>query len=361
MPNVKRTRINPISTLFWTLSLLVLASAASAGGPAPSFALSGKLEQYCCNWPNGGHPPFPGFGTGILIKINDFPFAKDPAGGGLTIQHGFPGPVPTAMGTPSGGFALAASAIKNQADFLNTNPPFFGWISIFTAVNFKNEAGTFMAGGQTGSAAYCLNAAANPNCTNPADGTVGAQPFNGLLSFNAGPNQFGGTMRLLGGTPGYLKRTVNAGARVRLGTFAAPLNQIGGPFSEYQVQTNTAQFWPAATTTGPPTSTQMQQVVFAGIPWGTGTIYAGRTGGTGAVPTQSISGMGTNTLAGSAGGNISLVAASISGTPAQNAFPILIRLSLTLPEPEVTAMLGFGVGFLVLLGVRKNRARAARA
>lgn len=358
MTSGMRMRVSAISTLFWTLGMLVVASAATA---QTDFVLTGKLEQYCCNWPNGNRPPFfPPIPT--LRKINDFPFAKDPAGGGLTIQFGFPGAVATAMGTPSGGFSVIQGAIRNQGAFLNTNPPFFGWVSIFTAVNFQNEAGTFMSGGQVGSAAYCVNATGNPNCTNPADGTVGGQPFNALLSFKAGPNQFGGTMRLLGGTPGYLKRTVNAGARVRLGSFAAPLSQIGGPFSEYKPQTNTAQFWPAAMTSGPPTVTSMQQILFAGIPWGTGTIYAGRTGGTGAVPTQSISGMGTNMLAGSAGGNISLVAASISGSPTQNTFPILIRLSLTLPEPEVTAMLGFGVAFLVVLGVRKNRARAvARA
>ncbi len=358
MASVRTIRVSAISTLLGTLCMLVIGSAASA----QEFALTGKLEQYCCNWPNGGRPIFfPPIPT--LRKINDFPFAKNPAGGGLTIQHGFPGAVASAMGTTMGGFAVAPGMIRQQDAFLNTNPPFFGWISIFTAVNHQNEAGLFAPGGQVGSDAYCASFTGNPNCTDPGVGSLGGLPFHGLLSFKAGPNQFGGTMRLLGGTPGFLLRTVNAAARKRKGSFAAPLSQIGGPFNEYKIQTNVGRFWPIAVpTTQPPTASSTAMILFAGIPWGTGTIYAGRTGGTGAVPTQSISGMGTNNLAGAAGGNISLVAASISGSAgAGNTFPILVRLSLTLPEPEVTATLGCGVALLVILGIRKNRARLARA
>jgi hypothetical protein len=356
-----------LSMLVCSLALLLVAAPGQA---QTNYSMTGRLEQYCCNWPNGNRPPFipP---TPTLRRINDFPFAG--GGGGLTIRHGFPGPVATAMGTTGGRITFATSAIKIQGNFVNFVPVFPGWREIATNVNFGNQPGTFMNGNQVGSAAYCVNAAANPNCTDPADGTFGGQPFNGLMSFKAGPNQFGGTLRLLGGTPGYLIRTAGGPSRVRKGSFAAPLSQIGGPFNEYKVQTNTARFWPASlvfdpgTPMGPvqflgsATLSTTQMILFAGIPWGTGTIYAGRTGGTGAIPTQSISGMGTNMFVAGAGGNISLVAASISGIPASNAFPILIRLSLSLPEPGVIAALGSGVALLGLLGFRKHRAQRARA
>jgi hypothetical protein len=324
-------------------ALLLIVSDASAQTVE---SLSGKFEQYCCNWPGGGRPGFipP---TPTLNKINAFPFAGD--GQGVTIRLGLPD---TAMVTVDTGGTLAfpANAINAYGTFLNQAPVFPGWISIYTAVNFRNQQGTLAPGGQTGSAAYCMNYAGNPNCTDPNDG--GAS-FNGLLSYAAGPNQFGGTMRILGGTPGFLRRTTGGPARIRKGGFAAPLTQVGAAFSEYQVESNTVYFYQATAPTVV-TSTTMNQITFAGLPWGTGRIYAAATGGAGAVATQSISESGTDARV-SGLGNISLVSASMVVSPISNTFPVLTKLTLLVPEPGTLTMFACGMGLLVLLGIRRYR------
>ena len=350
------------------LTPLASAVALMLGGLAPlyvpseaegvAYTITGNFEQFCCNWPNGGNPTFiPG--PGILVKINEFPFAG--GGGGMTIQSGFPPNHGILSGTAGGALSFPGQAIHGQGAFLNTTPGFPGWISIFTDVNFENEPATLAPGGQTGTRSYCANYAGNPNCTDPAVGTVASLAFNGRLAYAAGPNQFGGTMRILGGTPGFLRRTDGA-SRVRLGSFNAPLNQIGGPFTEYQQQVNTAHFWPTSlpgTTTASETSTTQANILFAGIPWGTGSVYAARTGGTGAVPTQSITGTGSDTRNTASGiGNISLVSASMSGSGGRNVFPILVRLNLTVPEPGTTLMFISGAALLSVLAIRRRRSQA---
>ena len=61
-------------------ALVLIASDASAQTVE---SLSGKFEQYCCNWPQGGRPGFlPPLPT--LIKINALPFAGP--GNGIPIR-----------------------------------------------------------------------------------------------------------------------------------------------------------------------------------------------------------------------------------------------------------------------------------
>ena len=351
---------------------IVLGSLAPlyvpSGADAVTFSISGKLKQFCCNWPNGGAPSFftpktnPTLGGGTPVPaINSFPFAG--GGGGADIRDGT---VVGVFGTLGGKLTFPAKAIKGVGSYTTgpTPPPVIpGWITLQTALNFENDAGILMPGGQTGTASYCLNYAGNPNCTDPALGTYAGTTVNARLSFVAGPNQFGGTMRILGGTPGFLRRFDGAGmTRIRLGYFAAPLTQIGGPFSEYQPETNTAFFWPAtlpATNTATATSTSLANVIFAGIPWGTGTVYAGRTGGTGGIPTQSISGAGSDARTPTSGiGPLSLVAASVAAAAgAGNPFPILVKLELNVPEPGTNVMLVCGVGLLGFFAIRRRRLR----
>jgi len=315
-------------------------------------SLTGKFEQYCCNWPGGGMPGFLGGPntTPILIKINAFPFAGD--GNGITVRFGQPNTA-TVSAYPGGTLKFPVKAIDAKGTFLNQAPVFPGWISIYTRVNFRNQADTLFPGGQVGSAGYCMNYAGNPNCTDPADG--GAN-YNGLLAYAAGPNQFGGTMRILGGTPGFLRRTSGGTVRTRKGSFAAPLQQVGGPFSEYQVETNQVFFY-QATDPGNVTSTVTNTITFAGLPWGTGLIYAAATGGAGGVPTQSISESGSDARVLGLG-NISLVSASMVVSPLSNTFPVLTKLTLQVPEPGTAAMFACGTGLLVLLGIRRARSGA---
>ena len=339
---------------------LVLGGLAPLYAPseaeAVQYTITGNFEQFCCNWPNGGQPTFiPG--SGILVKINDFPFAG--GGGGMTIRSGFPGTIAGVNATAGGAISFPAQAIHGTGSFLDTMPGLPGFITLFTAVNFANQQGTLAPGGQTGTRSYCANYAGNPNCTAPSKGTVAGLSFNGRLAQTPG-NQFGGTMRILGGTPGFLRRTSGGPSRIRLGYFAAPLTQIGGPFSEYQPETNTAFFWPTtlpATNPASATSTAVANILFAGIPWGTGVVYAGATGGTGAVPTQSITGSGSDARTASGLGNISLVAASMAGAGGNNVFPVLVRLNLTVPEPGTTLLFASGAVLLGVLAVRWQRVR----
>jgi len=302
-----------------------------------------QFTQNCCNLV----PTF---------ALNTFPFAG--GGGGVAVRttgdvNGGLSPkfIPVAVGAgPGYSLSFAQSTFGYSGNFTGMQPlPVPAWITIATMVNFKNEAGVMQVGGQTGTRSYCINYTGNPNCTDPAKGT-----FNGRLAFKAGTNNFGGTMRILGGTPGFLRRTDGGPLVERVGAFQAPLSQIGGPFAEYKSETNTAVFYTALNPTIP-TRTEKQQIVFAGIQWGTGKVYGAGTGGTGRFPTQSFSNSGSDARVGGLG-NISLVAASMVGGSATNTFPVAATLTMTVPEPGSIAMLVGGMAGIVLLARRGRRA-----
>jgi hypothetical protein len=160
-------------------------------------------------------------------------------------------------------------------------------------------------------------------------------------------------MRILGGTPGFLRRTTGGPSVQRVGFFAAPLSQVGGPFTEYKAETNNAYFYAVPNLTTP-TNTTTQMIIFAGIPWGTGTVYGAGTGGAGQLPTQSFSQMGSDARVGGLG-NISLVSASMVAGTATNTFPVATTLTFTVPEPGAIAMFVGGMGAVVFLGVRRRR------
>jgi hypothetical protein len=354
------TAITPFRSLFLSIMLAIgaLVMVQSEASAQQAYSITGTYRQWCCNWPNS--PAFTAFLPTPII--NSFPFAG--GGGGLTIQSGFPGSGHYLIGHTDGALQFPASAVRGKGTFLNTDPGITGWRSIQTQVDFHNAAATLMPGGQVGvNQAYCLNWTGNPNCTDPAVGN-----YNGLMSYSEGPNQFGGTMTMLGGTPGWIWRTAGGGtSEYRYGPFAAPMNQIGNVFSNYQTETNTVVFTAAgevATTTissipGYP-KTLMDPIVFAGIPWGTGNVYAVMTGNSGFVNQQSFDYSGydnRNVTSGGAvtTGNISLVAASFVRGPTTNGFPTVQSLMLQVPEPGQIAMLISGVGLLAMVGVRNRR------
>jgi hypothetical protein len=312
---------------------LVLWLAPSQAGAQPYSVTNGTFRQFCCNL----IPP---------VVVNDFPFAA--GGGGVTVTTGSGGTsIPVGLG-PAYSLTFDASRFGYEGNFLNTAPVIPGWISISTAVDFVNEAGALAPGGQTGSASYCFDFAGNPNCTDP-----GAAALNGRLAYVAGPNNFGGTMRILGGTPGFLRRTDGGVSVQRVGFFAAPLSQVGGPFSETKPETQMAYLYAVPNLTTP-TATSTNPIVFGGLPWGTGMVYGQATGGAGQLPTQSFSYTGGDSRVNGLG-NINLVSASMAASTATNTFPTATVLSLNVPEPGVTAMFAVGLVAAVVLGLRRKR------
>ncbi len=332
--------------LLLSATLGLLLSLAPSEANAQSFAIFGKLRQFCCN-------KIP------AAVVNSFPFAG--GGGGVQIETPNGGwGIPVGLGAgPDYDLSVAADAFGFSGNFTNTQPGFPGWITIATAVNFANGAGVMAAGGQIGTRSYCIDQAGNPNCTGPSNvggGTNFGGVLNGRLAYKAGVKNFGGTMRILGGTPGFLLRTTGGPSVRRKGYFAAPLSQIGGPFSEYRPESNFRYFYatPFTPNNTLPTSTTTQMIVFAGLPWGTGTVYGAGTGGAGFFATQSFSHMGGDARV-SGLGNISLVSASMVAGLATDTFPVAAVLSLAVPEPSSIAMFAGGMAGIVLLGMRGRR------
>jgi len=331
-----------LSLGFSAFSLSLIPAEASAQVYSIT---NGRYNQQCCNL-------IPSF------IFNTFPFAG--GGGGVPLTDGAGGTsIPVDLGS-NGTLMFDASAFGYAGAFTNTwpgGPPVPGWISAMTSVNFKNGQATLAPGGLTGSAGYCVNYAGNPNCTDPADGgTLMGQTLNGVISFNHPVGTgFGGTLRILGSTPGYLYRTDGGPSVRRKGNFVGPLSEIGGPFTTgLQPDPQTASFFSPPFPNPTPFNTTYMYQVFVGMPWGTGMAYGIGTGGNPPFGTQSFSGSGYDNRTAMGVGNIQMVSALL--VTGVNPFLTLLTMKMTVPEPGTTAMLAGGIGLTVLLGLYRRRA-----
>ena len=332
----RRIRLFGLTSLALGLAVWITPATVSA----QNVSVTALYRQYCCVGANA----IPAF------VFNSAPFAASAMGGGIGFGTGIvnvgPGPdYNLAFNAGQIGFTGAYSVMWYTT--MAPYPPVSGWVSAQTDWDVANEAGSLFAGGQTGSAGYCPNYAGNPNCTDPAQGGA----LNGLVGFAAGPNQFGGTMRLLGSGPGFLYRAVaGAPSQRRRGLFLGPKTPIGGPFAEVGMDTQMAYFYSSPFPNPTPFNTTTMYQIYVALPWGTGMVYMYGTGGDPPLGTQRATDTGSdNRVSGT--GNISLVSAGLfTGV---NPFVSVQRLNL--PEPGVTAAFASGIGLAVLLGLRRRK------
>ena len=334
--------LNLRSTILSAAAVVLALFLWGASAQAAPYSVTGQYDQSCCNFPNLG---------GGAVPIITFPLAG--GGGGVTIQEGN-GPPTQAVSQvwPGGTLTVPANVFDVDVKFTNntpTAPP--SALYLYTNVQMNNAAAQLKPGSGPGNVSYCLYAAGNPNCTGPGAG-VG---YNGLLQHVANTPNFGGTMTLLGGLID-IRLTITYGSPGITIMNADPGNQstVGNAFSNYFTQ-------PIQNTIMTPggTTTIVTPGRGAGLPWGTGMVYAVATGQPFPYfPTISLSYSGSdnrNTTGPNVGeGNITLVSATISAIPAQT-FLWGHRLVLNVPEPGSTAMMAGGLGMLfVVARMRRN-------
>ncbi len=238
--------------------------------------------------------------------------------------------------------------------------------SSFTSFNL---AETLMAGGGPGSFTFCpgvgnpLNQLSPPNnCQTPNQATGG---LNNRIVYTAGPNQYGGTFRIL-------QELFKSSVSLRIATNPSQFS--------HQVGDTVPRIWPGG---APMSSTQFitrpgGQITSAPVLGPSGSIQTpGAVVGTGEAPDPSINtgfpvttGMvvhsDTNpspfmfTLTGSdsrtamGAGQIVLVGSGVARAATGTDFGREIQVTLV-PEPHTTAM--FVAGMLVLLGLYSQRRR----
>lgn len=233
--------------------------------------------------------------------------------------------------------------------------------SSFTSFNLTE---TLQAGGGPGSFTFCpgVGNPVNPNCTSPSQATGG---LNNFLQYTAGPNQFGGTFRVL-------QQNLRASVSIRIATNPSQFSHQPGD--------TVARNWPGG---APSSSTQFIQRVggqitsnpvlgpfgsiqTAGPIVGTGTalqtsINTGFPATTGMVvhidtnPSPfafTLTGSDARTPAGS--GQITLVGSGVAQASTGNDFGREIEVTLV-PEPATTAM--FAAGLVGLAGLYSQRRR----
>ena len=233
--------------------------------------------------------------------------------------------------------------------------------SSFTSFNLSE---TLQAGGGPGSFTFCpgVGNPVNPNCTSPSQATGG---LNNFLQYTAGPNQFGGTFRVL-------QQLLRASVSIRVATNPSqfshqpgdtlPRNWPGGaPASSTQlIQRLGAEItsnpvlgpFGSIQTAGPVvgTGTVVQTSINTGFPATTGVV---RRRDTNPSPfTFTLTGSDARTPAGS--GQITLVGSGVALAATGNTFGREIEVTLV-PEPTTTAM--FAAGLAGLAGLYSQRRR----
>ena len=339
---------------FVTMAISVFSASVLLGAvesKAADYSIKGGVLNFCCTTPLqplGGAPIVKG------PNGNRGGNGYNPAGGqtnpGFVQQTGTHAPTaPLSIMFPSRIIGTTTSAM-----FPNHPAPIFYTFSVqFSAYN---EAGTMAAGGGAGDFSFCPTSV-GPGvgaCTNP--GLAAPSPKNGRIFASAGPNQFGGTMRLLGpGLVGDFWRVAFPGAPSKTHVhFENPNAGVGQskvgvfvdvPESSY-MQTPNGAFGPLVTGNGSA----------AGGPWSTGYLLIQLSKN--AVPSkQSVAISGSDSRTAMGNGNITLVAPWLhnngAGAPSTN-----IRgnqLTISLPEPGAGLSVAVGALTLALIGLARAR------
>ena len=332
--------------LFMVAGALFLG-AVQAG--ATDYSIRGAIQNFCCSDP----PPTPG---GKMLGAN--PPGKggfNPVGGNI-----HPGVVQqTGTQTPNNPLPLKfpASIIGTTTSIFIPDHP----VAIFYtfSVNFSNynEAGTLVKSGGAGDFSFCP-VAVGPglgSCTAPSK--AGPSPKHGRIFGQAGPNKFGGTMRLLGpslagkvvrvSAPGAPSKTVvhfNAPFGLAMGQ-----SKVGAtvqvPETSYMVTASGAK-GPVASGVGS----------MAGAPWTTGYMLLQITKNADP-PNRTIMMTGSDMRTSMGQGNITLVTPSLhnNGLGAPSTNPMGNIMVLTLPEPGSGLSVAVGALTLSLIGLMRAR------
>jgi hypothetical protein len=210
---------------------------------------------------------------------------------------------------------------------------------------------------------WCIGAAANPNCTTAAIG--GSQgTAHGLVTYTAGPNQFGGTMQMLvGGTGAFSGLIGTSPRRIEHALINAETVAQGGGFA-----TNVSIFFPPGpvttgavcanglcgdagviivpgVTTAPGTGGTS---TFWGFPWTTGmvSVFVNE------VPTspETVTATGFDTRTPLGAGNISMVAGGLGvfqGPAARAATSLFSTVTMTFRARNLPALSAGGIATLV--------------
>ena len=202
------------------LSLLAAAALLGSSAHAATFSVTGE-------WVDDRGP--------IQLPLPPFLGGKSPNNPvmGTVMQTGaaVPGGGPATLTIPAG----VISDAPNPGGFLIPVPDV---IQLTTSIGHTGPTttATLMASGGPGGFSYCPGAPANPTCTTFA--AVGSQgTVAGILKYTAGPNKFGGTMKvLLFGAGRLLNKggalpptvTTGMGAMVPALAFSGLSNPLGG-------------------------------------------------------------------------------------------------------------------------------------
>jgi hypothetical protein len=241
-------------------------------------------------------------------------------------------------------------------------------LSSMFSFNGPIAPGAFAAGPKSTRPAnfgWCIGAAANPSCTTPAIG--GSQgTAHGLVSYTAGPNQFGGTMQMLVGGTGSFSgligtaprriehALINADTIAPGGSYANMVSIVfpPGPITSGAVCANGAcgdagVILVPGVTTAPGSGGTSE---FWGFPWTTGMVSVFVNEAAPTAP-ETVTATGSDTRTPLGAGNISMVAGGLGDASAGSrvATSELSTVTMTFRARNLPALSAGGIASLVSL------------
>jgi len=220
-----------------------------------------------------------------------------------------------------------------------------------------NEAGTLVKNGGAGTFSFCP-AAVGPgvgSCSAPSQASP--SPKNGRIYGKAGPNKFGGTMRLLG--PSLYGRVVRVSAP---GAPSKTYVNFNAPFGLAMGQSKVGATVPVPETSYMVSSMGAKGPIasgvgsMAGAPWSTGYMLM-QISKNANPPTRTIAMTGSDMRTSMGQGNITLVTPSLhnNGLGAPSTNPLGNKMVLSLPEPGTGLSVAVGALTLSLIGLMRAR------
>jgi len=358
-----------------TLALGCFVWVPTAANAQTKMVLSGRIKQYCCDFPavNLGGAPVAGWPRGYDWAAYYGVTPMNPLANPGGMARIYPTLV-TATGASNKTFHLRQGQFGAVTQFTFPIHPSANLVSLIVWASFYNASATLANGASAGTFSFCP-AAKGPglgSCTAPSQATP---PRNGrIYRKSTNPAKFGGTMALLGS--GYeVKLKQYAEVAVPTYTLAylhIPFTPIGTAPAAYAPLKVTSWtnpwFAPPSAKNGPFYHTGS---VRGGGPWGTGyALFEVTKNANPPYQTVAVTGYdtrhtvttmkGTMTYTHKGVGNLQLVSGvlyfSDPGDPGNSTRANI--LTLTLPEPGTAQ--GVALGALALALIGWTRARRGR-